>query len=357
MNTFGTENHHWFKGMSSTDIHSTTIPTQTVSESVKRTKKFKQDCMDALEAEGVVQLAENSKFNDYYKMLKGKLAWADYGIEDNDIISQVRGLGDTVDVPIYVKHYDIIGIIIRKLSGEWLKQKANFKVNSTADEISENDFLRELTRRSEEWLMNTFNKEIEAVLIKEGINSTTGENFQSEEEKQAYLQKVEEAKAKAIPPDVIQRELSKNFKTIASEWAQHTLEKDSRAFFEDEMDLEEAEDFFTTGRYFRHYHVGYDYYKPERWDTREVFFSKDLDIRYPQYGEYVGRVTLMSANKITERFGHLMTPVQIKKINEKLTFSTNDSKAKNWRDTLADGFFGHQRFVPFKNYFDYDLAL
>ena len=351
------DSHYWQQGVATANIHSTRLPTQTVSDSEKQKFAWQKKCMDSLEAEGIVQLAENVKFQDYYKMLLGKMAWADYGLEEDHVLSQIRDIGDKVSVPIRVKHYDIMGIIFRKLTGEWLKQKANFKVNSTADEISENDFLREMTRRSEEWMLNTFSKEIDAFLLKQGINPATGEQFQSEEERQAYQQKLEEEKAKAIPPEVIQREMSKNFTTVASEWAQHTLEKDARRFFEDKLDNSEAEDFFATGRYFRHYHIGYDYYKPERWSPIETFFSRDLDIESPQDGEYVGRVTLMSANKITERFGHLLSPQQIKKINEKLSFSQENPKAKNFRELATKGFFGHQRFVPFKNYYDYDLGL
>lgn len=57
-----------------------------------------------------------------------------------------------------------------------------------------------------------------------------------------------------------------------------------------ELDAEEIEDYLLTGRYFRHYHVGYDYYKPERWLPEETFFSKDVNIKHPQDGEYAGRV-------------------------------------------------------------------
>ncbi len=43
-------------------------------------------------------------------------------------------------------------------------------------------------------------------------------------------------------------------------------------------------DYLLTGRYFTHYRIGYDSYKPERWDPRLTFFSQTLDITNPQDG-------------------------------------------------------------------------
>lgn len=351
-----TDNHFWFNGVGSTTIYTTSLPQQTIPES-KKTFKFQKACMDALESVGIIQMGENVKLNDFYKMEKGDLVYADYGVEDSDIISQVRKLGDGVGIPTFVKHYDIIGILTRKIVGEWLKQKDNFKVNSTADEISENDFLRERTRRSNQWVLETFNKELELALLKEGINPK-GQEFKSEEERQAYIQQVEEAKAKIIPPETIEKELSKNFKTKASEWAEHTLDNDQRRYYLDKLDGEEMRDYLLTGRYFRHYRVGYDYYKPERLDPRRVFFSKDVNAEYPQDGEYVGWIDYISPSEIMKRYGHLLKPFQIKKLNERLASNANaNNEIANWRDKLKNGFFGQQQVIPFQQFYDHDLGL
>lgn len=357
MSTFGTDNHFWFDGIAPSSIHSTRLPEQTVSDSVKRKPDFGKKCMDALEAEGVKQLAENVKFRDYYKMVSGHLVHADYGLEDNDIISQVRGLGDKVAIPTFVKHYDIIGILVRKLVGEWEKQRNNFRVNSTADEISENDYLRERTRRANDWYFDKVSKEIDAFLVSQGIDPKTQQNFQSEEEQQAYQQQLEQAREKAVPFETIERELSKNFKTKASEWAEHTLDNDERRFFENKLDSEEMKDRLLTGRFFRHYHIGYDHYKPERWNPLEVFFSQDVDVEYPQDGEYVGRVTRMSVSNIMKRFGHLLKPSQIKQLNGRFSGANNDPKATSYVNKMQEGFFGQTQIVPFRNYYDYDLGL
>lgn len=358
MSTIGTDMHYFFNGVGSTTIHTTILPQQTISENNKKKFPFQKACMDALESIGVSQMGENCKLREFYKMLDGSLVFSDYGLEDNSILDKIKSLGDGVGVPSFVKHYDIIGIMTRKLVGEWLKQKDNFKVNSTADEISENDFLRERTQRANEFTLQTFKNEFEIGLLKAGINPT-GKEFQSEEEKQQYIQMLEQEKAKIIPPDVIDREMSKNFKTKASEWAEHTMDNDQRRFFLDKLDGQEMEDYLLTGRFFRHYYVGYDYYKPERWHPAETFFSKDVDAEYPQDGEYVGRITYIAPSQIMKRYGHLLTPAHIKTLNKRVGGADNNVNApvKNWKTILDNGMFGQQQTVPFRQYYDYDLGL
>lgn len=316
-------------------------------------------CMDSLESIGISQLAENVHLRDYYKMLEGRLIYSDYGIEDHSILDRVRELGDGVGIPTFVKHYDFIGIITRKIVGEWLNQKDNFKVDSV-DEISENDYIRERTRRVQEYATETFKKELEIALLQAGINPTNQE-FNSPEEQQQYLQMLEEEKAKIVRPELIEKELSKNFKTKAAEWAEHVIEKDQERFYLDKLDQTEMQDKLLTGRFFRHYYVGYDYYKPERWSPLETFFSKDLEAEYPQDGEYVGRVFFLSPSDVIKRYGHLLTASQTKILQKKYGESAGnapqESTASNWKSFMNNGMFGQVQTIPFHNYYDYDLGL
>lgn len=351
--------HAYYTGLGSSVTSTSSLPTQTVNDSVKKTDRFQKKCMDALESIGISQLAENIHFRDYYKMLRGNLVASDYGIEDEGILGRIRDLGDGVGIPTFVKHYDFIGIITRKIVGEWLKQKDNFKVDAI-DEISENDFLRERTTRVQQYATETFKKELEIQLLKQGINPNN-QQFQSEEEKQQYIQMLEVEKAKIISPETIEKELSKNFKTKAAEWAEHVIEGDQQRFYLDKLDGKEMEDYLLTGRFFRHYYVGYDYYKPERWNPIEVFFSKDVEAEYPQDGEYVGRVFHISPSDIIKRYGHQLTPVDIKKLQKKYGDSSGNSpqgsKANSWKSYMDNGFFGQSQTIPFHNFYDYDLGL
>ena len=350
--------HAFYNNVGSSTSPSSTLPNQAVTEAIKRTEKWQHRVMDALESIGISQLAENVHFRDYRKMLTGNLVYSDYGIEDQSILNQIRELGDNVGIPTFVKHYDFIGIIIRQFIGEWLNQKDNFKVDSI-DETSDNEFLRELNIQAEDFVLSEFERELQIKLLKKGIDPAKS-NFQSDEERQQYLQMLEQEKAKAIPVEERIKTTSKNFKTKAAEWAEHTLEHDQSNYNMSELDAEEIEDYLLTGRYFRHYHVGYDYYKPERWLPEETFFSKDVNIKHPQDGEYAGRVFFLGASDIIQRYGASLTPKDIKTLQKRFGDTTNfgqDSRKPFSTNNMTNTFFGDDVVLPFAGYVEYDLGL
>ena len=346
--------HQYYSGIGSSSSTTNTLPLQTVPTATKKTPTWKKGTMDALESIGLAQLAENAHFEDYYKMLRGNLVYSDYGVEDLSLLDRIRELGDNVQIPTFVKHYDIIGIMVRQIVGEWLKNKDNFKVDSTGDEISQNDYLREQTRRVEEYSLRTFENEIQLGLLRIGISPTETE-FNSEEEKQQYKQMLEQERAKIVSPEAIQADLSKNFKTKAAEWAENTLEEDQKKKYLELLDKSEMEDKLLTGRFFRNYYVGYDYYKPERWRPSEVFFSKDVNAQFPQDGEYVGRIFELSVSDIMTRYGHLMSARKIKILQSRYT--KLDSGNTNSPKSMNEKVFGQTEILPFEEYNEYDLGL
>jgi hypothetical protein len=348
--------HSFYNGVGTSVSTTHSLPTQTVKDSIKETYEWKKKCMDALESIGISQLAENIKFRDLYKMLEGRLAYSDYE-PDNQILNRVRELGDSVGIPTFVKHYDFIGIISRQLVGEWLEQKDNFKVDCI-DDISQNEYIRERTKKVQEYAMETFKKELELSLMNSGIDVNKSD-FSSEEERQQYMQMLEQEKAKIIQPSQIEKEM-KDWKTKAAEWAEHTIEKDQQRFYMDKIDKQEMEDYILTGRCFRHYYIGYDHYKPERWSPLETFFSRDVIAEYPQDGEYAGRVFYISPSDIIKRYAHLLKPEEVKKINTNYGTVGNagyTSAVHNWKQEMNNGMFGQVQTIPFHNYYNYDLGL
>jgi hypothetical protein len=348
--------HSFYNGIGTSVVTTHSIPTQTVAESVKQKPQWQQKMMDSLESIGISQLAENVAFREFYKMLEGRLAYSDYGL-DNSILDRVRELGDGVGIPTFVKHYDFIGIITRQLVGEWLEQKDDFKVDCI-DDISDNEYLRERTKKVQNYAIETFKKELEIALMKDGIDINK-QDFQSEEERQQYMQMLEQEKAKIIQPSQIEKEM-KSWKTKAAEWAEHVIEKDQQRFYMDKIDKQEMEDYLLTGRCFRHYYIGYDYYKPERWSPIETFFSKDVIAENPQDCEYVGRVFYISVSDIIKRYGHIITPDQIKKLGKRFGSESNtnqNSSVHSWKGMMDNGMFGQVQTIPFENYYDYDLGL
>lgn len=348
--------YEYYSGLGSSSGITSSLPLQYVSYNTKNSTKWQKATLDALEQIGLIQLKENLHFEDFYKMLRGNLVYSDYGIEDFTFLNQIKKLADDVEIPTFVKHYDIIGIMVRQIVGEWLKQRDNFRVDSTSDEIGQNEFLREQSSRIEEYTIETTKKEIEIALIKKGFYPK--DQFTTEEEKQQYLEQLEAEKAKIIPPEEIKLDLSKNFRTKAAEWGEFVIETDQERCHLDLLDRTEMEDKLLTGRYFRHYHVGYDYYKPERWRPSEVFFSKDVDAQFPQDGEYVGRVFELSSSDIVSRYGHKMTAQQIKSINRRNSSQGGYSDNSTFREgNMSKTFMGTDTHIPFDNYFEYDLGL
>lgn len=348
--------HSFYNGVGTSVSSTHSIPTQTISDEKKEKIAWKKKNMDALESIGVSQLGENVKFRDLYKMLEGRLAYSDYET-DNQVLNRVRDLGDSVGIPTFVKHYDFIGIITRQLVGEWLEQKDDFKVD-TIDDISQNEYLRERTGRVREYALETFKKELEIELAKMGIDPNK-QDFKSEEEQQQYMQMLEEEKSKIITPAQIEKEM-KDWKTKAAEWAEHVIEKDQERFYMDKLDKQEMEDFLVTGRFFRNYYIGYDFYKPERWSPLETFFSQDVTAENPQDCEYVGRVFYISPSDIIKRYSHLLTPSEIKKLNINYAETDGgnaDSQVQSWKSAMNNGMFGQVQTIPFHNYYNYDMGL
>lgn len=330
------------------------LPNQFLPESQKK-DSFKKRTMDSLESIALSQMAENIKFRDFYKMTEGNLVYSDYGIEEGGVLDKIKELGDRAEIPTFVKHYDFIGIIVNQLVGEYLGLRDNFTVGST-DEISENEFIRERTDRVAEFAEKATQIEIRKRLVQKGINPDQQE-FTSEEEQQQYLQMLDQERAKLIDPSRVELDMQKNWKTKAAEWAEHVLENDQERFYMDTMDANEMKDYLLTGRFFRHYYIGYDYYKPERWSPIETFFSKDVEAEYPQDGEYAGRITYKSPSDIVKRWGHLMKPSDIKKLNTGFNSDLGGSSQETTIKGILGKHFTEPQTIPYGSYYENELAL
>ena len=349
-------NHAFLDGIGASNNFSTSLPTQTLLESQKNSK-WKKICLDRLEQIGRSQMLRNIEFNDYYKMAAGSLIYADYNLPD--LTQEIVRLRDEMDFPVHAKHYDFLGIIVNQIKGEYMSVKDKFRVDTT-DPFSQNDFTRTKTEQIQEYTKKLFNLELEAKLLKKGIALDPNKQFSSEEEKQQYTQQIQQEKDSLIDPDMIQKQLQKNWKTVAAEWAERTLEYDQERFDMDSMNAQEIEDYLLTGRWFRHYHVGYDFYRPERWHPCTTFFSEDMDAHYPQDGEYIGRVHYLSPSDIIQRYGDKLDEDTQKRLSGYFNQLNNTGGAQVSGAGLEDSFrgnFGETHHVPFDGYYDYNLTL
>lgn len=346
--------HSAYSGLANS--HSAVLPTQCLPES-KKSRKWLHNTMDALEREAERQWIENRKFEDYYDSIAGRTTHmvTDFN-EMPEFLGDIQSLREQAGIPTYIKNYDWIGVVVNVLQGIYNDFKDVFRVDST-DEYATNEFIREKTLKLEQYATETFQLELQKLLIMKGLDPNR-QDFSSPEEQQAYLQQLDQQRQYLTPAE-IEKDMAKNFKVLATEWAEKTLEEDQKRFGLDELDREEFIDYFITGRYFRHFRVGFDTYKPERWNPREVFFSKDINAKYPQNSEYVGRLTFISPSDIINTYGHLLTAKQQEAISN--YWNQNEDYGNDFEDSgvVLEGetFFGEQQIVPFEDYYKHDLLL
>lgn len=331
---------------------STGLPPTALPDS-KKTEKWEKDMVDSLEEIGKRQIVENMKFKDFYNMVNGRLNFIDAGIDNlpSRFLKDIKTVREEFSIPTFIKHYDFIGVILNALKGVYKDYKDTFRTESK-DEYSENEYIREKSLKLQQFAIEEFNTELTKLLLQSGINPTQTE-FSSEEEKNAYIQELESRK-QALQPEDIENFLSKNFKVLATEWAENTLEEDSRRWQLDELDLQEFEDYFLTGRFFRHYRIGYDNYKIESWSPLNTFFSEDVDSKYPQKGEFIGRIHFLSPSDIINLCGHRLSATQQEKLSNYFK-RDYEGAGSNSINSILDHNFAKTHITPFKNFYDHEL--
>ena len=345
---------HSFQGskIGSEDFYGS-LPNQALPRTKKTRTKFHIPMMDRLEQIGIQQVVKNLSLREYRKMYEGRLVHQDFA-DTAEITQSIASFGmEKLEVPSYIKHYDIIGLIVNQLAGEFDNQKDTIRVDSI-DPFSDGEYFREKNTQLRQFTKQYFELELKKGLIMQGINPA-GQEFETEEEQQQYLQMIEEEKAKIKKPADIEKDLSKSFKTVIAEWAALTLEQDFIRFDMQDMDMEELVDYLLTGRYFRHYHIGHDYYKPERWSPEQTFFSEELDILYPQDGEFAGRIHFLSPSQVLSRYGEKLTKTEQEKLYDYDARGSQQSTLG--RREGINGMFGTERhIVPYQSYYQRQTA-
>lgn len=333
------------------------LPPLTLSKKDKSKKKWKQAVMDAFESIAREQIIENSAYNDFYRMCDGDMSLSELkdvapGLSDN----YAEALAD-FDIPSYLKHYDIIGILINTLVGKWEDFKNNHYVTDVG-EVAQNDYLRFRDEEFKKLMSQTIDNAIKLGLAKKGL-TPEGKEFSSQEEQQAFMQQVE-AEMRALTPKDTKRDSGSKFKTAGVKWAKATLERDEEIYALTNMFKEAFRDYLLRGKYCIHNSINHDSYKPERWDVRTMFDSKDIGKKYLQDFEYVGRQIPMTPSQVDERFGYLIDT------KTKRELLGGDSK---WRGVITAGYetgspaeilrsnFGTTITHPFKGYEQYANAL
>lgn len=332
------------------------LPDQLLYEKDKD-EDWKKYCLDTLENISIGQLRENESLNDYYEMVRGNLIYSDYGLDG--FAKDVVNLSKEADMPARPKHYDFLGVLVNQTCSDWITSKSRMHIDNT-DEYSQNDFLRELDTKKEDYIINNLDLELKRRMSERGFNLDENKQFDSEEEKLQYAQQLQSQKDKLIDPEYAQKTLQKTWKSVATEWAEKRLEGDEHIFNLEDMSRFEMKDRFLTGRYFTAFEIGFDYYKPVRWHPPQVAFSRDLNIKYPQDAEYVCHQTEMSPSNILNRWGHKLSEDVQKRLMSSYSANGVPNNSFGYTGSLQDvvkNNFGKVQHIPFDGYYDYQNTL
>lgn len=309
--------------------------------------------MDSLERIGLSQFNENLKFVDYYRMTEGKVSFS----ELSELIPQLReveSLLNDYQIPSTIKHYDLLGIILKYLENKIIQSKDTFFPVDVSEEAT-NDRIREQTKLVHEYVQEEWDKILKVKLIESGIDPEQ-ENFESEEQKQAYIEEIQK-RSEAMTPPEIAKYLSTDWKTQAVNWAEKTIESDTITKRLNEVNRNCIKDYLRTGRMFKHYYFSFDNYQVEPWSPRNTFFSQTVDTRYPQYGEYIGRIHFYTPSDFVNKKGYMLSEKEQELIlnnGKEDVGSYAAGRGSSFEDAFKNNF-AQTSFVPHANYYDHLL--
>lgn len=351
------ENYAYFRGMGYVGNHNSVLPPQAIPKN-KKDEKWEKACLDNLEREGMRQYFQNLPMTDYYKMISGEMVYVDLVDEDKDILyGFVQKTKEDLDLPSYLRHWDLMYPIVSKITGEWALQSDKFRFDTT-DEVSTNDYIREKTVKLNKFTEALFKSEMNKLMLLNGID--VSENFQSEEEYNKYQQNLQQIQQDYFP-DKVEQDMKKNWKTEAAQWAEKTWERDFERFRMNILESLEARDILLTGKSVRHYRIGYDYYYPEYWHPVETFHSKESSLTRIEDGEFAGRIKYYTVTELMNTYGDILNEKQRISIYKSYFGTDYDeytyySSSEKSVSLLGEGYF-ERMMVPFKGYSDHKLAL
>jgi len=313
----------------------------------EKNEEWWQNCMDALESVGRSQFIQNMRFVENYELVKGRFIYKHY-FEEDDYSDMIGQLTKEFAIPSYLRHYDIASKVVNTLSGEWQTRPDFFRVKAH-DEKTGNEYQRTQTDLLQKYVMAKINAEVSRKLLEMGVDENK-QDFNSDEEMQAYQKQVEQLKQQLTPPQISEY-MKTTWSSSAELWGQHQLELDRKRFKFLEKEKVEFEDMLIADRCFRHFYLTPNGYNQETWNPINVFFHKSPDVNYIEDGDYVGRVFYLTVSDIIDRYGYKMKKEDIEHLQE-----LAKPKDKHWNYAAGTEYVYENYMMPFKGYPAYDIV-
>lgn len=218
----------------------------------------------------------------------------------SDIVGIMKGKDDDFQSPLQ-QFYSIIPNVIDVLRGEHLKRDSEVIIKGV-DEFSISEALAYKENMLQQILEQKQVQDKQAALARMGIVDGSGDPKMQDQ----YAQQIQQARQVAA----IQSKF-KTFRSIAEQFAQHTLNVDREAKHLDELDNEAFTETLVNARELWHLDMGDDDYKLELIDNAYAFSHQSDTIKYVGDGDYTGWFKWMTVGDIINSLGKKLTDVQL----------------------------------------------
>lgn len=263
--------------------------------------------LDWLEWQGVKQLSYNAKrLMKNYKLAKGTIDKGDYIPESNvndmtelvDILSNDSIQSYNTDSAMEIKFYPIIPNVINVLTAEFAKRNSRVDYRAV-DEYTYNDVLNSKMEDIEQVLLEDAQSRLVAKMVKMGMDPNSEEAQQS----------LNPDALKKLPE--IENFYSKNYRTLAEQWAAKQHEVDFSRFRMDELEEIAFRDMLITDREFWHFKMMEADYDVELWNPVLTFYHKSPDVRYISQGSWVGKIDMLTVSDVIDFYGPNLNEEQL----------------------------------------------
>ena len=271
----------------------------------KKTDDWAAWNLDWLELQGIEFLRVNARrLLKNYKLAKGIIDKSDYIVEpDNDYKEMMDVLTTENDSALELKFYPIVPNVINVLTGEFAKRYSKVQFRAV-DDASYNEMLEQKKLQVEESLLADAERKMLRKMMELGMDPG------SEEAQQL----MNPESIRSLPE--IEDFFSKSYRSMVEEWASHQLAVDEERFKMQELEERGFRDMLIADREFWHFRMLEDDYDVELWNPVLTFYQKSPDQRYIADSNYVGKVDLMTASDVVDRYGYLMDEKQLKSLNK-----------------------------------------
>lgn len=263
--------------------------------------------MDWLEWQGLKQIGKNARrLMKNYKLAKGIIDRSDYIVEeDNEMKDLVDIITSDEAGALELKFYPIIPNVINVLTAEFAKRNARVSFRAV-DEYT----FKEVLENKRAQVENVLVQKAEARLIQNMIEQGADPNDPQIAQKLQEQTSIENLKT--LPQ--IEDFFSKSYEVLVEKWASRQHKIDEERFHMDELEERAFQDMLITDREFWHFRMLEDDYDIELWNPALTFYHKSPDCRYISEGNWIGKIEMMTAADIIDKYGWLMTQEQLESI-------------------------------------------